>query len=53
MKQIARWLMIVLLMAFVAGCASTGTSGADYNKVKADNPGLAGGAGDNHPNQRQ
>jgi hypothetical protein len=53
MKKIAKWVMIVLLMAFVAGCAASTSSDLSYSKVRAENPGLAGGVGDLHPNQKQ
>jgi hypothetical protein len=52
MKKIASWLVIILLMAFVAGCASTGNQDLSYNKVRAENPGLAGGVAGN-ANARQ
>ncbi len=52
MERIVKWVMVVLLMAFVAGCATTNQD-LSYDKVRKENPGLAGGLNDGrNPNWR-
>jgi hypothetical protein len=51
MKKAAAWVMIFLLMAIGAGCATSG-SDLSYEKVVKENPAM-GGASDSNPNWKK
>jgi hypothetical protein len=50
-KKTAAWVILFLLMAIGAGCA-TPSSDLSYEKVVKENPGM-GGASDNNPNWKK